>query len=236
MWRDGSLQASSFRPTSLDCHQWAQAATEADARHVVLTAKHHDGFCLWPTGTTGYSVRSSPWKDGKGHVVAERAAGCDEYDLGLGGSIPRPGTDGCRRGGRSRRLRPPLRPATHRALHEVRRSVRDLVRRCRAQAASLRPTIEHGQGRTARGTRLWAVCIPSGASACLLFPGTRRGSDVSRSTTWRAGSAESRPTDGDRGDSSAPPTCGLQAGQNGLTVDSLAASGDKHQRRSRERR
>ena len=83
-WSDGSLPASSFAPTALDCGQWVRTAQEAGASHIILTAKHHDGFCLWPTATTDYSVVSSPWKDGKGDVVGDLAEACREAGIGLG--------------------------------------------------------------------------------------------------------------------------------------------------------
>lgn len=66
--------ASVFNPRQLDAEQWVRAAKSVGATHIVLTAKHHNGFCLWPTATTDYSVRSAPWKDGKGDVVAEFVA------------------------------------------------------------------------------------------------------------------------------------------------------------------
>ncbi len=59
-------------------------AAELGARYVVLTAKHHDGFCLWQTSTTDYSVSSSPWRGGDGDLVAEVAAARRRHDLGLG--------------------------------------------------------------------------------------------------------------------------------------------------------
>lgn len=83
-WSDGTLLPSSFNPTDLDADQWVATAAQIGARYVVLTAKHHDGFCLWPTDTTDYSVASSPWKGGKGDVVAEVAAAAGKYGLGLG--------------------------------------------------------------------------------------------------------------------------------------------------------
>ncbi|WP_426625618.1 alpha-L-fucosidase [Leifsonia sp. McL0607] len=83
-WSDGTLPASSFDPGELDAREWADAAVELGADYVVLTAKHHDGFCLWPTQTTDYSVASSPWRDGRGDVVAELAEACREVGLGLG--------------------------------------------------------------------------------------------------------------------------------------------------------
>ena len=83
-WSDGTLPASGFLPTALDVRQWAETARDAGASHIILTAKHHDGFCLWPTATTDYSVASSPWRDGHGDVVGELAAACREIGLGLG--------------------------------------------------------------------------------------------------------------------------------------------------------
>jgi alpha-L-fucosidase len=75
-WGDGTEDPAIFVPGRLDCGQWARAARRAGMRYAVLTAKHHDGFCLWPTETTRHSVRSSPWRDGRGDVVAEFVAAC----------------------------------------------------------------------------------------------------------------------------------------------------------------
>ena len=68
-WGDGTESPSLFNPTRLDPRQWARVAREAGAKALVLTAKHHDGFCLWPTATTRHSVASSPWMNGHGDVV-----------------------------------------------------------------------------------------------------------------------------------------------------------------------
>lgn len=83
-WSDGTLDPATFDPTGLDASQWARTARAAGAKYVVLTAKHHDGFCLWPTATTTYSVASSPWREGRGDVVAELAEACRGAGLGLG--------------------------------------------------------------------------------------------------------------------------------------------------------
>lgn len=75
-WGDGREDPAIFNPTGLDCGQWARAARAAGVRYAVLTAKHHDGFCLWPTATTDHCVRSSPWRGGQGDVVREFVDAC----------------------------------------------------------------------------------------------------------------------------------------------------------------
>jgi alpha-L-fucosidase len=83
-WSDGTLPAASFDPTELDADQWVAVARQMGARYLVLTAKHHDGFCLWPTATTDYSVAAAPWRGGRGDLVGEVADACRTAGLAFG--------------------------------------------------------------------------------------------------------------------------------------------------------
>lgn len=83
-WGDGKESPEQFNPYALDTDQWVKTLKDAGFKMVILTAKHHDGFCLWPTATTDHSVASSPWRGGKGDVMAELRRSCDKYGMKLG--------------------------------------------------------------------------------------------------------------------------------------------------------
>jgi len=78
---DGTATPADFNPTKLDVDQWMEAAKSLGAKYAVLTARHEDGFCLWPTKTTEYCVRNSPWKNGRGDVVKEFVEACRRHGI-----------------------------------------------------------------------------------------------------------------------------------------------------------
>ena len=83
-WGNGDEDPKIFNPTNLDCRQWARICKEAGMKGIIMTAKHHSGFCLWPSKYTEYSVKNCLWKNGKGDIVREMADACKEYGLKLG--------------------------------------------------------------------------------------------------------------------------------------------------------
>ncbi|HEX5053626.1 MAG TPA: alpha-L-fucosidase, partial [Planctomycetota bacterium] len=83
-WGEGSEDPATFAPTDFDATQWVAAFRSAHMHGLVLTCKHHDGFCLWPTASTAHDVRASPFRGGKGDVVGEVAAACRDGGLQFG--------------------------------------------------------------------------------------------------------------------------------------------------------
>lgn len=83
-WGHGTDSPALFNPSELDCEQWVKALKDGGFKMALITAKHHDGFCLWQTETTEYSVKNSPWKGGKGDVVRELRDACEKYGMKFG--------------------------------------------------------------------------------------------------------------------------------------------------------
>ena len=83
-WGKGSEKEEVFNPTNLDCKQWCRIAKAAGAKGIIITAKHHDGFCLWPSQYSTHTVRESSWRNGTGDVLKELQSACKEYGLKMG--------------------------------------------------------------------------------------------------------------------------------------------------------
>ena len=83
-WGYGDEKESVFNPSAMDCRQWARVAKDAGMKGIIITAKHHDGFCLWPSEFTEHSVKNSVWRNGSGDVLKDLRAACDEFGLKMG--------------------------------------------------------------------------------------------------------------------------------------------------------
>lgn len=83
-WDLKPMELESFNPTDLDCGEWLRTVSEAGAKYAILVCKHHDGFANWPSAYTEYSVKNTPWKDGKGDVVREYVDACRKYGIKVG--------------------------------------------------------------------------------------------------------------------------------------------------------
>ncbi|MEO5682156.1 MAG: alpha-L-fucosidase [Chitinophagaceae bacterium] len=83
-WGNGDEKESIFNPTAVDAGQWAKTLKETGFKTMILTCKHHDGFCLWPSKYTEHSIKNSPYKNGKGDIVREASDACKKYGLKFG--------------------------------------------------------------------------------------------------------------------------------------------------------
>ena len=83
-WGYGDESPSTFNPTSLDTNQWAEVIKNSGMKGIIITAKHHDGFALWPSNYTSHSVKNSPWKNGEGDLIKDLEKSCRKFGLKLG--------------------------------------------------------------------------------------------------------------------------------------------------------
>jgi len=83
-WGLGDEKPELFNPSSMDCGQWAKVCKDAGMKGIIITAKHHDGFCLWPSVYTEHSVKNSLWRAGQGDVIKELSEACKQYGLKMG--------------------------------------------------------------------------------------------------------------------------------------------------------
>ena len=83
-WGYGDEPATVFAPTAVNAGQWAKVLSKAGFKMMILTAKHHDGFCLWPSAYSNHSVKNSPYKNGKGDIVQETSDAARKYGLQFG--------------------------------------------------------------------------------------------------------------------------------------------------------
>ena len=83
-WGEGTEAEDIFNPTALNCNQWVDVAKKAGFQGIILTAKHHDGFCLWPNPMSTHTVRESAWRNGKGDVLRELAVACQRGGVKFG--------------------------------------------------------------------------------------------------------------------------------------------------------
>lgn len=83
-WGQGDEKADLFNPTNLDCEQWCRMAKASGAKGIIITAKHHDGFCLWPSKFSKHTIRESKWKNGQADILKELSAACKKYGLKFG--------------------------------------------------------------------------------------------------------------------------------------------------------
>ena len=83
-WGDGTADPHEFNPENVDTDQWCQVLKDSGSKGIIFTAKHHDGFCLWQTEYTDYSIKNSPYMNGEGDIVKQLADSCKKYDLKFG--------------------------------------------------------------------------------------------------------------------------------------------------------